>query len=417
MPLVEITAMTFGPYGVGRVDGKSTMVPNAVPGDLAEVTVQSERGGYSIARIDRLIRPGPARRAPPCPFLPQCGGCDWQQIDYAEQVRLKAGIVAREFKQAFGIDLALDGLVEPSPAEFGYRSRVRLKLGRGGAIGFFELGTNRMVDIDRCLVADCDLHPASALARALSRDLTEIEVVRQSETKQVLVGYLKKPAIERQLDSVRRFLDSNPAVAGVVLRAGHSRRVIGNAEVEVELEAGLTLCNDADLFSQVNRPQNLNLVAAVMEMAAPAPSIAMIDLFCGAGNFSIPALRRGARVTGVDSEDAAVAAAARNAERLGFRDAQFAAMNAHDLAAFLHRARSHPEVVVLDPPRTGASELMEPVARLRPARIVYVSCDIATLIRDLRILCAEKFSIDRVRAFDFFPNTHHVEIAACMVLT
>ncbi len=154
-----------------------------------------------------------------------------------------------------------------------------------------------------------------------------------------------------------------------------------------------------------------------MEMAEPGDSRALIDLFCGAGNFAIPAALRGARVTGVDSDSAAIAAAARNAARLGAADAQFVAMNARELAAFLLRARLHPQAVILDPPRTGAAQLMEPIVRLRPARVVYVSCDVATLARDLRMLLGARYRIDRVRAFDFFPNTHHVEIAVRAVLT
>ena len=122
-------------------------------------------------------------------------------------------------------------------------------------------------------------------------------------------------------------------------------------------------------------------------------------------------------MTGVDAEGAAVAAAARNAQRLGAANAQFVAMNARELAAFLLRARSRPEVVLLDPPRTGATDLMDPILRLRPARVVYVSCDVATLVRDLRALCAQRYRVERVKAFDFFPNTHHIEIATAAVLT
>jgi len=393
------------------------MVPHSVPGDSLEVTVESERGGYSIARIDRIVAPGPTRRMPPCPFLPRCGGCDWQQIDYPEQIRWKTQILAQEFKHSLGVELETSGLVEPSELEFGYRSRVRLKVGRGGVVGFHKSGSNRLVEIDRCLVADCELGPASQLAHSLSRDLLEIEIVRSSEAAQVLVGYLKKPATAQQIDRVARLLKSDESIAGIVLRSGESRRVVGDAEVEVEIEDGVTLRNDADLFSQVNRSQNRKLVAAAMEMAAPAAQTAMLDLFCGTGNFSIPAARRGARVTGVDSESAATAAANRNAQRLGLRDAQFVAMDARELAAFLHRARSRPEVVLLDPPRTGAAELMEPIVRLHPARVVYVSCDVATLARDLRVLRALNYSIERVRAFDFFPNTHHIEIVTAAVLT
>ena len=417
MALVDITAMTFGPYGVGRLDGKSVMVPHSAPGDSLDVTIQFERGGYSIARVDRVVTPGPGRRTPPCPFLPRCGGCDWQQIGYPEQIRWKAQIVAQEFRHSLGVELDTSSLVEPSAMEFGYRSRVRLKVGRGGAIGFHESASNRLVEIDRCLVADCALEPAAGLARSLSRDLVEIEVIRKTESAQVLVGYLKKPATVQQVERVSRLLQSDESIAGVVLRAGEARNVVGDAEVEVEIEDGVTLRNDADLFSQVNRPQNRKLVASAMEMAAPTAQTAMIDLFCGTGNFSIPAARRGARVTGVDSESAAVAAANRSAQRMSLGDAQFVAMNARELAAFLHRARSRPSVVLLDPPRTGAAELMEPIVRLHPARVVYVSCDVATLARDLRDLCAKNYRVERVQAFDFFPNTHHIEIVAAAVLT
>ena len=409
--------MTFGPYGVGRIEGKSVMVPHSVPGDLLDVTIQSEHGGYAIGHIVRVIAPGAARRSPPCVFLPRCGGCDWQHIEYHEHVRLKAQTVVDEFRHALGVELEAATLVEPAPSEFEYRSRVRLKVGPRGAIGLYESASNRMVEIDRCLVADCRLESAGRLARALGRDLLEVEVVRQSEARQVLVAHLKKSAGAEQIRGVRRVLESDPSTAGIVLRAGESRTVVGDAEVALEIEPGVTLRSDADLFSQVNRPQNQRLVRAALEMAAPQAQRSMLDLFCGAGNFSIPAARRGAQVTGVDAHAAAVAAAARNAQQLGLAEARFVAMEARELVAFLHRARSRPEIVLLDPPRTGAAELMEPIMRLRPARVVYVSCDVATLTRDLRVLCAEMYRVNRVRAFDFFPNTHHLEIVARAVLT
>jgi 23S rRNA (uracil1939-C5)-methyltransferase len=140
----------------------------------------------------------------------------------------------------------------------------------------------------------------------------------------------------------------------------------------------------------------------------------VLDLFCGAGNFSLPAARRGAAVMGVDAEALAVAAAARNAARLDLERAEFAAMEAAELARFLLRARYRPEVVIMDPPRSGARELVEPLLRMRAARVIYVSCDVATLARDLRALCAGGYQIAAVRAFDFFPNTHHVEVVAVL---
>ena len=168
----------------------------------------------------------------------------------------------------------------------------------------------------------------------------------------------------------------------------------------------------ADRFSQVNHPQNVKLVATVMEFARLARGTPLLDLFCGAGNFSLPAARRGALVTGVDADALAVADARANAARMQLREAQFVAMAAEETARFLRRARYRPEVVILDPPRGGAAELMNTVATLGARRVIYVSCDPPTLVRDLRKLADQGYRVARVRGFDFFPNTHHIEAVA-----
>jgi 23S rRNA (uracil1939-C5)-methyltransferase len=408
--------MTFGPFGVGRQDGKAVMVPGSVAGDRLEVEIVSERRDYAVAKIREVLRPSPERRAAPCPYLPRCGGCDWQHIDYGAQVRFKGEVVARELGHALRVEIDPVGLVEPAPAEFGYRSRIRLRVGAKGVLGFYEVGSNTIVEIDSCMVAEAGLRIPLHLARSLGKRVEEIEVVRDG-AREVQVAHLKKPATEEDLRRARNVLEADTEIAGIVLRAGTSRAVVGDATISIELEDGLSIEVDADLFSQVNRAQNRKLVASVMEMATIHESAPVLDLFCGAGNFSLPAARRGARVTGVDAEAGAIAAASRNAERLRFRDAQFVAMKASATADFLHRARYRPEVIILDPPRTGAPDLMEPIIKLRAASVIYVSCDVTTLARDLRVLAGAGYKINRVHGFDFFPNTHHVEIAVHALLT
>jgi 23S rRNA (uracil1939-C5)-methyltransferase len=416
MPQIEINAMTFGPFGVGRQDGKAVMVAGAVAGDLLDAEIVSQRRDYAIAKIREVVRASADRRVTPCPYLPRCGGCDWQQIEYAAQVRFKGEVVARELSHALGIEIDPVGLVEPAPAEFGYRSRIRLRVGARGALGFYEAGSNTIVEIDSCMVAEAGLRMPLHLARSLGKRVEEIEVVRDA-AREVQVAHLKKPATEEDLRRARNVLDSDKEIAGIVLRAGTSRATIGDTSIAIELEDGLSIDADADLFSQVNRAQNRKLIASVMEMAAIQESSPVLDLFCGAGNFSLPASRRGARVTGVDDDAGAIAAASRNAARLKFRDAQFIAMKASATADFLHRARYRPEVVILDPPRTGAPDLMEPIVKLSAPAVIYVSCDVTTLARDLRVLSVAGYKVNRVRGFDFFPNTHHVEIAVHALLT
>ena len=416
MAEIEISAMTFGAFGVGRIGGKAVMVPGAVVGDRLDVEIVSERRDYSVAKIREVVRASAERRAAPCPYLPRCGGCDWQHIEYGAQVRFKGDVVARELSHALGIEIDPAGLVEEASAEFGYRSRIRLRVGARGALGFYEAGSNTIVEIDSCMVAEAGMRMPAHLARSLGKRVEEIEVVRDG-AREVQVAHLKKPPTEEDLRRARNVLDSDNGLAGIVLRSDASRATIGDTAIAIELEDGLSIDADADLFSQVNRAQNRKLVASVMEMAAVHESQPLLDLFCGAGNFSLPASRRGARVTGVDADAGAIAAAARNAERLKFRDAQFIAMKASATADFLHRARYRPEVIILDPPRTGALDLMEAIIRLRAPQVIYVSCDVTTLARDLRVLAGAGYKFERVRAFDFFPNTHHVEIAVHALLT
>ena len=416
MAEIEISAMTFGVFGVGRIGGKAVMVPGAVVGDRLDVEIVSERRDYSVAKIREVVRASAERRVAPCPYLPRCGGCDWQHIEYQAQVRFKGEVVARELSHALGIEIDPAGLVEQAPAEFGYRSRIRLRVGAKGALGFYEAASNTIVEIDSCMVAEAGMRMPAHLARSLGKRVEEIEVVRDG-AREVQVAHLKKPPTEEDLRRARNVLESDGEIAGIVLRAGTSRSTVGDATISIELEDRLSIEVDADLFSQVNRAQNRKLVASVLEMAAIHESSAVLDLYCGAGNFSMPAARRGARVTGVDDDAGAIAAAARNAERLKFNGAQFVAMKASATADFLHRARYRPDIIILDPPRTGALDLMPPIVKLRAASVIYVSCGVTTLARDLRVLTGAGYKIKRVRGFDFFPNTHHVEIAVHALLT
>lgn len=417
MAQLEITAMTFGPFGVGRLEGKTVMVANTAPGDQVEIEVVSQRRDYAIGKLKQVIQPGPARRRPPCPFLPRCGGCDWQQIEYSAQVRLKGELIASEFRRGLGLEIDAANLVEAAPAEFGYRSRIRLKTGADGRLGFYEQGSSSLVPIDNCIVAVPGLRLPDELVRLLGRRCAEVELVA-GDRGQVIIAYLESAPRAAEMACAQRIIESDPVTAGIVLRGPAGvRHVAGDASITLRLEPGCDVEAEADLFSQVNREQNLKLIAAVMEMAEPGGGSRLLDLFCGAGNFSLPAARRGAAVTGVDTDELAVVAARRNAMRHGFRSAQFLAMRADETARFLTQARYRPATVIIDPPRTGAPNLMDVVARLQAKRVVYVSCNPSTLVRDLRTLFARGYQMACLQAFDFFPNTHHMEVAVLALLT
>jgi 23S rRNA (uracil1939-C5)-methyltransferase len=406
--------MTFGPCAIARVGGKSVMIPAAVPGDVLEIETTTNRRDYSRASIVRVVQPAPERREPPCPHASRCGGCDWQHIRYEAQARLKGQVLAAEFRHAIGIGLNPEGLIEPAPAEFGYRSRVRLKTGPAGTIGFRQPGTNSFVAVDACLVTAPPIVAAARLGSALGRNCVEIEVVSGRRGEILIANLTKAPgAFERKI--ARDAVDD--LAIGLILRCGAARELFGEVKIESEVEPGCTIEADADLFSQVNRAQNLKLIAAVMQLAELSQEMRVLDLFCGTGNFSLPAARRGARVTAVDRDALAVETARANAQRMGLEGTQFIAMRAVDAVRFLLQTGYRPEVLILDPPRTGAAQLIESMVKLKPRRLIYVSCNPSTMVRDLRELMLKGYGMHAVRGFDFFPNTHHIEIVASLVLT
>jgi 23S rRNA (uracil1939-C5)-methyltransferase len=405
--------MSFGPWAIARIGGKSVMIRAAVPGDLLEIGAISEKRDYAHASIVRVLQAAPERREPPCPYASSCGGCDWQHIRYEAQARLKSQVVASEFRRTMGVELDPDGVVEAAPAEFHYRARVRLKNGPAG-IGFHHQSSNSFVPVDACLVAAPPIQMAARLGRALGRECAEIEVVAGNQG-QVLIAILTRlpGATERKI--ARQMLGKD--IAGLILRYGPARELFGDVRVASEAEPGCMIEADADLFSQINRAQNVKLVAAVMQFADLSPDIRALDLFCGTGNFSLPAARRGARVTGVDRDQRAIEVARANAERMALAETCFMAMPAAEGVRFLLQAGYRPEILILDPPRAGAASLIEAIARFKARKLIYVSCDLSTMVRDLRQLTLKSYKTHVVRGFDFFPNTHHIEIVASLVLT
>jgi 23S rRNA (uracil1939-C5)-methyltransferase len=390
------------------------MIPAAVPGDVLEIEIQPHQRNRAQGSILNVVNPAPARRDPPCAYALRCGGCDWQHIRYEAQTRFKAEMLAAELRRALGVELNADGLVEPAPTELRYRARVRLKTGPDGKIGFHQPRSNSLVAVDDCLVAAPPIANAAHLAHGLGRNCLEIEVVA-GPRGEVLIANLKKPPGVLEHKLAQQFIESG--VAGLILHSGTSRETLGDVRIECEAEPGCVIEADADLFSQVNRTQNLRLVAAVMRLAEIADSTRVLDLFCGTGNFSLPAARRAAGVIGLDRDELAIEAARTNAQRMRLKGTQFIAMDAAEGLRFFLRAGYRSEVLILDPPRAGAANLIEPITRLKPAKLIYVSCNPLTLMRDLRQLILRGYGIGRVSAFDFFPNTHHLEIVTSLLLT
>ena len=416
---VEIAALTNGREGLARHEGKVVFVPGVAPGDRVRVRIVEPHATWSRAEVIALHGHGPAYRAPPCPWVGACGGCPWQQVTYEAQLAAKDRNVHDALARIGGVTAARPLPIVAAPAEWAYRRRIRLHVDPDRRLGYRAARSHALVEIDACAIADARisalLAPARRLVAALATGLDALELVVDDAGHVVLSATARGPFRPRDTGTLHRFVAATPGVAGILLRGRGWRRRVGQVRLTIRPEAaGPPIAQDPDSFSQVNPEANRLLVAAVVGMAAPATRA--LDLHCGAGNLSLALARAGVAVLGVDRDRAAVAAARAAAARAGLAErARFEVADA--VAGLADDAARGVELVILDPPRTGAPDVVAALARLRSPRVLYVSCDPATLARDARTLAGAGYAVDRVQPLDLFPQTEHVETILEAVLT
>jgi 23S rRNA (uracil1939-C5)-methyltransferase len=414
VPLV-VERLTFGPDALARLDGQVVFVPFAAPGDAVRARLRRRERGYLRAEVVELVRPGPDRATPPCPVFGRCGGCQWQHVGLAAQREAKRAIVAEQLARLGGLR---DVDVRPTlgtPEGFTYRSRVTL-VAEGRRLGYRRLRSHVLEEVTACPIAAVAVQSHLDVARRWAAGLRvapERVTITEAPGGVALVAASAAPPTPPDVEATESFLVAHPSVRGVVLSHRGSRTVVGDPSVRVELEPGLVLEAPADAFTQVNAATNRVLVRTVLELGAFAPGARALDLYCGVGNFALALSRRGVTVTGVERDRLAVAAAEANATRLGLA-ARFVA---GDVAAELARAPDPVDGVVLDPPRAGAAGALPALAARAPRRLVYVSCDPATLARDLRVLAGHGYAVRVVQPIDLFPQTFHVETVTLLELT
>jgi 23S rRNA (uracil1939-C5)-methyltransferase len=425
---LDIERMCFGGAGFGRVEGKACFVPFTAPGDRARIRVLREKRSFLEGELLELPVASPLRIAPACPLFGSCGGCNWQHLPYAEQLRQKGDIFGESLRRIGRVESDCLLPVAASASQYGYRSRIQLKLSRQGGVtllGFFRGGSHQVVDApDGCAIADPLLNRITGEFRSLLSRLPELSAVSQIDLAigddAQSVALLHADARESQalacaLLAARAFL---PSVSGLYLRVGAKSRiekVFGVESLSYGIPEGLfpgsrpmRLRFGRGGFSQVNYPQNLRLIRAVFDLAQLTGTERVLDLYCGNGNISVPIAPFVARLTGIEGyapsiEDAIANAAANAVGNVSFQVSD-AALAVRRLAARGERF----DLVLLDPPRAGAEAVGE-IARLAPKAIIYVSCDPTTLSRDLALLGDKGYHVVCSQPVDMFPQTYHLE--------
>jgi 23S rRNA (uracil1939-C5)-methyltransferase len=410
---LEVTVERLVPGGAGlaHAEGLTVFVPLAAAGDRLRVRVERVRGRVAFAALVEVLAPGPDRIEPPCPYFGRCGGCDFQQLNYAAQLAAKVEIIRDCLRRIGRLAPPEEILITASPAEWRYRSRARWQHDAARRrLGYYELASHRVCDVAECPVVLPEVQDALSRLRAarlgVHDGLSREEVSTGDEPPPDALGKSETNAAEEfQAVAGDDGVSLLPPLTGEDAR--EQRRSV----------AGETYRFNAECFFQINHALLDALVAEALGGAgggdrAEGVGGTAVDLYCGVGLFTLPLARRFARVVGVESHPTAARYARLNLEGAGLANARVEAAEVGDW--LLRRAGkiAPADFVLLDPPRAGAAEAVEGILTLGPRRIAYVSCDPATLARDLRALADGGFVLDSVRAFDMFPQTHHVETVA-----
>ena len=378
---VTIESLAAGGEGVGHdASGRVVFVPFAAAGDRLRVRVVEEHARFARGEIEALLAPGADRVAPRCPVFGSCGGCAWQHVGYPAQVAAKRAILHDALARIGGVEAPPIEFVA-SPQAYGYRGRARV-LVEGGRVGFRMRRSHEV-----CAITACPL-----LAPPLDAALASSRRARRGEDGEWELALGSDGAVR-----------TTPL--GARARAGE-RVAVRAAGEQIEVSSGV--------FMQANALLHGALAQSVLDAAGQGGEV--LELFAGAGFFTLGLARHFARVAAVESDAAAVADLSRNCAAAGLRHVRVIEAPAEDVLAMrLARYRLAPDVVVLDPPRGGiGTRASERLARLPAQRIVHVSCDPATLARDLRVLTRARWSLLRVIGFDLFPQTPHVEAIAVL---
>lgn len=403
---LRIEAIVHGGEGLARHEGRVVFVRGAAPGDLLEADLSGE-GRFEHAHALRILERGAARVDAPCPIVGRCGGCPVQQVSYEAQLAAKQALTEDALERTGGFARGSYELapIVASPAEFRYRRRARLHR-VGDRWGFSRHGSAQIEPVDECLLFEPALQKLADAVRAAGDlpGVTDLALLTAGSGKGA-VDLGAAPVTKALRARAERLLESVRALRGVTLGG----QLLGDPVIaDAPLANGARLRSRPDLFAQANRAAVPLLQRHALEAVGPAQRV--LELFCGSGTLTLPLL--GDReVTAVEGAGPSLGLLRKSADEAGLAVKLVAA----DAAKFFRAFTGEVDCVLLDPPRTGAHEVVRALAASRVPRIAYVSCDAPTLARDGRLLAAAGYKLLRAVPLDLFPQTAHFEIVATFV--
>jgi 23S rRNA (uracil1939-C5)-methyltransferase len=385
---VSTERLAYGGDAVARHNGLAVFIPFAAPSERLRVRITERKKNFARAVIDQILEPSPSRREAPCQYFGQCGGCQLQHLNYAAQLEAKIGFVRDAIERIARLDWPQEIKIRHA-AEFGYRGRAQVKLDpRTGSLGFNRAASNAVCDVWSCPILVPELDEA-------------LRSLRGAFVNAIVKDHI--PLNRSQLDMAAggSGVSFDPPFEG--LPGGALQRTVNGAVYNFS----------ASTFFQAN-PGMLDEL--VEEAVGSDSGDVAIDLYAGVGLFTIQLARRFTHVIGVEADRGTAHFASVNITANDLANVEFKNDAVEEwMKSFVETKAAPPDLIVLDPPRTGAAEAMNHIVAAQPSRITYISCDPSTLARDLRTLGDSGYELTKVTAIDLFPQTYHVETVASLV--
>lgn len=435
---MQITGYTAQGNGVGRFRGAAVFVPGAAQGDSLQVRILKTEKNFAYGRIEKIEEPSADRIVSDCPQSAQCGGCVFRHISYAAECSAKEQRVRDAVQRIAGLDPALVQSIIPAASPERYRNKAQFPLGLDAqghlTVGFYAPHSHRIVPCE-----DCRLQPelfTKAIKAVQKWHTAAKDSVYEEQTGKGLLRHLylreamaagsvmvclvvNGDRVSREELLVHLLREQVPGLAGVVLNTnrrqtnvilGEQCRTLWGSDSVTDTLCGLRFSISPKSFYQVNRDQAEVLYGLAGQFAGLTGKELLLDLYCGTGTIGLSMADRAGKVIGIEVVPAAVEDARKNAQRNGIANAEFYCGDAPQIAEKLRGQGLAPDVIILDPPRKGCGEaLVHTAAGMQPQRIVYVSCDPATLARDLKTFAEDGYQLQRAVPVDLFPRTAHVE--------
>lgn len=424
--ITQIYDYSHNGAGVGKLDGKTVFVPHALRGETVRFRIVQEKRDYLQGEMVEILAPAPWRVSPPCPSYPDCGGCQLQHMDYEEQLYFKRKRVVAALRRIGGLENPPVNPALGMEHPWRYRHTARLHVSREAdktALGYYQGKTHVVEEIADCLLLPSD---CSLLLKALSellnhrgdtlgKGLKEVVLRKGYATGEFLVLFhLEELPLQTEFPGLEEITAAFPALVGLLGQTPHAQAVFSGRDYYTEVVSGLRLRVPASAFFQNNPLQTVTLVETVKSFCEPRPGGVLLDLYCGVGLFSLALAPRYGQVYGIEENRDAAAAACANAQINKIENVKFICGRVEDVLPLLKKKGVAPHTAILDPPRGGCSgRALKEIGELAPERIVYVSCNPATLARDLSLL-GKRYQTLKVQPLDLFPQTSHIESVALL---